>query len=203
MITLLLGLIFQIVVLLIIAVIVYIVLKPPFDIPFLSKTKLPDWTDTSSAFIRGGEGDLEATVRQMRNRSHARALAAIETARSHGWLTDGSLAGANLRLANWVGADLRGADLPQANLSYANLTRTHLEEANLSGADLATANLQQARLDRADLRSARLDEADLSGATLVGTLYNKETRWPSGFVVDASAIDVDQLVEEEQQRLRS
>jgi hypothetical protein len=96
------------------------------------------------------------------------------------------LSRADLCAAGLSGARLRGASLQSANLFQADLTGADLRRANLRRAVLAGANLKGARLAGASLRNANLRGADLSGAKLFGTdlhgaLFNRATRWPSGF----------------------
>ncbi len=122
------------IVLLLIAAVIYIAFKKPFDLPFLSSDKLPTWEDAARTLNRGDS--RTQTVRQIRSSNHSLALDAVQTARTQGWLTDGTLAGATLRLANLPGADLRGANLAGANLSYADLSTARLTDADLADADL-------------------------------------------------------------------
>jgi uncharacterized protein YjbI with pentapeptide repeats len=103
------------------------------------------------------------------------AIAAAEELRRRGWLTDGSLQGANLH----------EAELPEANLSEADLQRAHLEGANLSEADLRDADLRDAdlrgaKLIWANLRGANLGEAELEGAYLGEAKCNDNTILPDG-----------------------
>lgn len=201
MITFLLGLFLQLLVLVVLAAIIYIVFRPPSRLPFLNSDRMPSWEEVTQRFQHGDS--VEQTVRQMRSRSNALALEAVEQAQQKGWLTSGDLEGATLRLANLHGANLQGAHLAGANLSYANLTNVQLADAKLVGADLTYANLQQANLDRADLRRASLPGVDLDGASLVGTLYSNDTVWPKGFdITTTEAINVDALIEQEQRKYR-
>ena len=50
-------------------------------------------------------------IEQMRCGNPDRAWGAVKELRTVGWLTDGSLAGADLRNASLAGADLRGANM--------------------------------------------------------------------------------------------
>jgi len=105
------------------------------------------------------------------------AIAATEELWRQGWLSDGSLQGAdlseaNLNLyANLSGADLSLADLREAililaDLSGANLSGANLEEADLSGANLSEAKLRWAEMYRTDLREAKLPD---------GTMWTPDT----------------------------
>jgi len=82
-----------------------------------------------------------------------------------------SLPGAPLRGRNLRKTDFRGTNLRRADLSQTDMTKADLREADLRGANLTDANLR-----RADLTGAQLD-----GAVLTGAIYNRDTRWPSGF----------------------
>lgn len=92
------------------------------------------------------------------------ALDAIESLRQRGWLTDGSLASANLRFVHIQGANLEGADLRKSNLNKADLRWADLSYANLEGARLLKADLYQANLSGTNLQDACLMESNLQGA---------------------------------------
>jgi uncharacterized protein YjbI with pentapeptide repeats len=115
--------------------------------------------------------------------------------------------GANLTRAHLGGSDLRGAQLTNANLTRANLARAKLggasfRGATLNGAQLYGADVKGADFREADLRSASMNVyclcqcdlrgADLRGADLCdvleirqvrleGAIYDRHTRWRSGF----------------------
>ena len=95
------------------------------------------------------------------------AVAATEKLKQRGWLSDGSLYGADLHHANLQRADLHGAYLHRAYLARVDLRRADLHMADLVGADLHMADLQGAILF-----GARLQEADLAYATLQGAVLN-------------------------------
>ena len=125
-------------------------------------------------------------INDMRSQDNATALRAVEIMRERGWLTDGTLKGADLQGANLEGAaleaidmpdevrdgrhllavDLTGTNLRDAHLARANLQRAFMREADLAGADLRAADLQRADLRGADLRGAILQKADLQIANL-------------------------------------
>jgi hypothetical protein len=94
------------------------------------------------------------------------AVAAAEELQRYGWLTDGSLRGAYLRMANLEGANLFRADLQEADLMMANLQGAYLTNAFLQKATLSVANLQTANLTSAYLQRASLFRADLREASL-------------------------------------
>lgn len=117
---------------------------------------------------------LDELIVQLRNPDLA--FEAVDTLRLHGWLTNGSLRGVNLRGCDLSGtimydADLAGADLSHAslNVSYlsgANLRNANLTEANLMGTDLARANFESAVLIKANLRAAILGQVNFQNADL-------------------------------------
>lgn len=158
-----------------------------------------------------GERDQRAQlIRELGSSVNEVAKHAAEELRARGWLTDGSLQEADLRVANLEGAklwkaDLQGVNLQWAKLKYvnlngsilvgANLVQANLQAAKLGGADLRGANLFESRLYRvnfhgallrdADLRGAhlegaRLDRADLRGASLDGAFLDDLTTLPDG-----------------------
>lgn len=120
-------------------------------------------------------------------------------------LAEVNLRAACLQEARLVGAQLSGADLKWAHLERAHLEGAylegvHLEEAHLEGAHLEGSYLDEAHLERAYLEGAHLEGAYLEGAILVGahleearlvgTTYNKDTKWPDNFDPKAAgAID--------------
>ena len=107
-------------------------------------------------------------IAQLGSRVQDVAIAAAEELARHGWLYDGSLRGANLRMANLSEAHLSQADLRGCSLDQANLRGAYLGQADLRGADLLYAKLQGAHLSEANLRGAYLGEADLRRAALDG-----------------------------------
>jgi len=117
-------------------------------------------------------------IEQMSSPVNDAALEAVRLARKYGWLTDGSLKGANLVNANLEGADLEWANLQDARLGGANLKRANLSHAIFAGADLVVARLPGARLDYCTFAGAHMvgaslidsisTFADFSGAMLGG-----------------------------------
>lgn len=112
-------------------------------------------------------------IAQMGSSVNDETKRAVEELRRHGWLTDGTLKGADLYRANLAGANLRGVDLSGAKLGAAIFTGADMPFANLSGAILAGANFEGARLRRAilvdaDCTGANFSEAKLEYASLEG-----------------------------------
>jgi hypothetical protein len=201
--TILTALLVQALILLLLALLAILLFRPPMDwnLPFLSSSRPIGW-ETGSLLPRNPDGQRHQIIRQMRSRRNPLALEAVQIAREKGWLTDGGLHRTTLRLADLQDANLENADLQDVDLSYANLSRSNLAGANLCRARFSQANLQDARLDGADLREAMLADADLSGATFKAALYDSKTNWPPAFdPVAAEAIDVDQLLIDERQRV--
>ncbi|MBL8161318.1 MAG: pentapeptide repeat-containing protein [Anaerolineae bacterium] len=109
----------------------------------------------------------EELILQMGSPDNGFAVEAVRLLRQKGWLTDGSLKGANLEKADLHDADLREANLQDANLWYANLQSAKLESANLRGAGLVAANLQSAMLLGTNLQGTGLVAANLQAALLL------------------------------------
>ncbi len=105
-------------------------------------------------------------IREMGASDNGIAHRAVRELRAYGWLTDGSLQGADLTQANLQGVNLWGANLQEATLLGAILEEADLSWANLQGASLAKANLMGANLSDADLQGALFWWADLTNADL-------------------------------------
>jgi uncharacterized protein YjbI with pentapeptide repeats len=105
--------------------------------------------------------EREQLTRQLGSSVNEVTKRAAEELRARGWLTDGSLQGADLRIAHLEEAKLWKADLQGVNLQWAKLKKANLNGSILVGANLMQANLQAARLGGADLRGANLFEARL------------------------------------------
>lgn len=112
-------------------------------------------------------------VELIRTSDNGTALQLLEKLWIRGWLSDGTLVGANLREARLGGAYLAEANLSMASLlgaqlAGANLQRANLERAKLRNATINNADLQEANLSGAHLTSAILIEANLHGADMRG-----------------------------------
>jgi uncharacterized protein YjbI with pentapeptide repeats len=107
------------------------------------------------------EQDRTQLMRQLGSNVNEVARRSAEELRARGWLTDGTLQGTDLRVANLDDAKLWDADLQGVNLQWAKLKKANLNGAVLAGANLTQANLQGARLRGADARGANLFEAKL------------------------------------------
>lgn len=103
-------------------------------------------------------------IREMGGTDNGLTLRAVAELGARGWLTDGSLKGATLALAN-----LQGANLGSTNLQETDLYGSNLAEANLAGINLQGATLVASELQRADLMGASLLRANLRLANLEGT----------------------------------
>ena len=99
-------------------------------------------------------------LEQVTSPSNEIAAKAVATLRNYGWLSDGTLRGTNLTLANLEGLSLIGADMQDVEFVSANLRGVDLSFANLSGADLLNARLE--------------------GALLNNTIFDERTILPDG-----------------------
>jgi uncharacterized protein YjbI with pentapeptide repeats len=115
---------------------------------------------------------------------------------------------ANLLSATFSEAEMKECDFRGATLANSSFQEADLAKANLEGVDLTSVSFQNAKLRGAKLRKAKgftdftradLREADLRGANMLGmkdyggttakftgAKYDKSTRWPKGFDVEAS-----------------
>jgi len=133
-------------------------------------------------------------------------------------MTKANLKEANLSRARLNGADLTGADLRLANLESAGIQNATLSQANFEGLDLKQLSLQGCTLRGTNLKNVKgigditradFRDADLRGAYLLGAIdyggttavfrgakYDKRTRWPKGFDVEASGAKLVETAEE-------
>jgi hypothetical protein len=122
-------------------------------------------------WVIGRRATKEELIAQMGSGVRDVAVPAADELRRRGWLTNGSLAGADLQLAQLQGANLLGANLERATLMAANLEQAFLYKANLEGAVLLSAHLERAELWDANLKGAELSHANLEQASVsVGQL---------------------------------
>lgn len=119
------------------------------------------------------------------------------------FLVEANMTGAILSSANFSNADLTSADLRNCSMIFTNFSGADLRQANLEKvADTGNVNFRGAKLMNADLRGsdfagADFTDADLAGADLRGTdlrgaiwtgtngygaIYDKNTKWPVGFI---------------------
>jgi uncharacterized protein YjbI with pentapeptide repeats len=148
------------------------------------------------------EREQEQLIRQLGSTVNEVAKRASEELRAQNWLTDGTLQGADLRVANledarlwkadFQGANLQWAKLNKANLNGAvlvgaNLVQAKLTAAKLNGADLRGANLREARMYRVSLNGSNLRDADLTGAYLQGARL--EDADLTGALLDGAHLD--------------
>lgn len=150
---------------------------------------------------RSKTGEKKALISQLSKAEHLFAIEALRQLRERNWLTDGTLIGADLTLANLVAVDLSRANLSRVNLCGAKLTDAKLAGANLgeallsvamlNGADMFATNLRRANLSGARLIGATLSAANLDEANLRSAIYDLHTQWPEGFSPKAAgAIEV-------------
>ncbi len=83
---------------------------------------------------RAIQQEKQALILQLSSPTNIIAKEAARILRMRGWLTDGTLQGANLLRANLRKAFLVKADLRGARLYKANIWDAYLQEANLTGA---------------------------------------------------------------------
>jgi uncharacterized protein YjbI with pentapeptide repeats len=117
---------------------------------------------------RGNSERKRAIIQQMGSPVADAAIEALRIAKLEGWDMDGSLSGADLRLANLQGALMNQLNLQGAYLVQANLQGSYLIEANLQHADLGSVNCKGAHLAGSNLQWADLEGANLQGADLEG-----------------------------------
>lgn len=109
---------------------------------------------------------------------------AVRTLRTHGWLEDGSLKGANLHRAQLQDANLDKVDLTEASMTGVNLSnasirggaklcKAFLMLVNFSSADLTGADLRNANLFFANLTKSKLEMTNFEGAQLMRANLNQ------------------------------
>lgn len=124
--------------------------------------------------------EKERLIRQMHSKDNGLALQAVGELGAHGWLTDGSLAGAMLVTANLTNVHMWDADLRNTDLHGASLHHANLQRCNLTGANLWQADLTGVRLEDVNLEGADLYHANMIGARLVNVEFDEHTRLPDG-----------------------
>jgi uncharacterized protein YjbI with pentapeptide repeats len=105
------------------------------------------------------------------------AGAVLTDARLRGAFNRASFTAATLTRANLSGGAFDDADFSRCKLDGADLSGSHFCRASFAGADLTGANLTNTSLLDADLA-----DANLTNATFSGGWFNKNTRWPVGFL---------------------
>jgi len=101
---------------------------------------------------------------------------------SHANLTSADLRKCSLLMTNFSEADLRGANLNLLDSDGANFRGANLSGAYLQGAKLTGADFTGADFEGADLRGADLRGVIWTGANGYGATYDKNTKWPAGFI---------------------
>lgn len=86
-------------------------------------------------------------------------------------------AGATLHKAALVNASFEGADFSSCKMQEADLTSSVCRNASFRGAELGGANLTGIHLLGADLKDAMLTDAAFAGGC-----FDRDTRWPEGFL---------------------
>ena len=115
---------------------------------------------------RETEREKKRLILQMGSPDNAFAREAVRALWARGWLHDGSVNKAYLKLANLQGADLRDTSLQKVHLEAADLRKARLDSVELQEAIMVGANLQGTSLGRANLQGAILSHANLQGAFL-------------------------------------
>lgn len=105
------------------------------------------------------------------------ANANLTDARLTGTFNQTSFAGATLIRAKMTGGAFDSADFSGAKLNGADLSGSHFRQATFANADLTGANLTNISLLGADLTGAVLTDAIFSGGW-----FNRDTKWPAGFL---------------------
>lgn len=104
-------------------------------------------------------------------------------------LQGASLSGSDCRDVKFCGANLSeaclsGAKFLQADFSDAMCKGAALNDADCRGAIFAGTDLSAADFTFADLRQVDLSQAILDGTKLFRIMYDEQTRFPPGFVID-------------------
>ena len=84
-------------------------------------------------------------------------------------------------LPDYSNQNLSGRVFNNLDLVGANFTNSNLRGAHFYGSSLVDANLTNADLRGAGLGSANLTGAQIPGVQWEGALFDRQTRWPSGF----------------------
>lgn len=132
----------------------------------------------------------EDLIFEMSSPTNSFAIQAVRRLAREGWLTDGTLNGADIADGNLQDARLNGAQMIGANLSDTDLTGAFLtnailvdgllDDTILFDALLLRVDLENADLSGADLREAYLLAANLKDANLNTALFNEGTTLPNG-----------------------
>lgn len=122
----------------------------------------------------------DALLQQMRSKKRAESLQALEAIKARGWLTDGTLRGAQLYGAKWQHTDLRNADLAGCTLSGVVLQGADISGADFSGADMIDSDLRGVRahgtkLSAVDAIACKTTLADFTDADFTGATFGNAT----------------------------
>ena len=121
---------------------------------------------------RSDDERKQILIKQLGSKNNAVATEALKELDARGWLSDGTLEGAFLLLANLDGNSLTGADLRRVSLSSASLRNTTWFETDLEGAFLDNADLREASLSIHAV-GPHYAEAYMKGVSLFGSDLRK------------------------------
>ena len=137
-----------------------------------------DWTDLRNADLRSANLENAGLIE-----ANLTGALLSHTNLSHAYLVGADLRNSSISDTDFTGADLRGANLEKVEIMFstkfqgAKLSGAYLRGARLGGADFTGADLEDA-----DLRGADLRGAIWTGANGYGAIYDKNTKWPVGFI---------------------
>lgn len=163
--------------------------KPPTDWPAVLKggaDGVKRWNrltgkERAAAGLAGADlagGDLSgANLTQVVATGANLAGCKLAGARLGGTWDKASFARADLTGADLTGGGFDGADFGRAVLAGADLTGSHFRKSSFAGADLSGADLTDTSWLGADLTGATVTDA-----VWMGAYFDKDTKWPAGFV---------------------
>ncbi|GHO68058.1 hypothetical protein KSC_069500 [Ktedonobacter sp. SOSP1-52] len=115
-------------------------------------------------------GDIEQTVREVANLSHAlERQVSINLSASH--LPQSDFAGVIAQKGNFKGSALRGSDFTGADLTGSSFRGSDVREANFAGANLTDCDFSTLDLANANFREAILVRTNFSKSGLVGATF--------------------------------
>jgi uncharacterized protein YjbI with pentapeptide repeats len=145
-------------------------------------------------------------IRDLSTTDNVSALKAVRELKENGWLSDGTLRGADLSTANLQGAHLVKAKLDGARLQGANFKGSILISVSMKGADLRNIDLDESiildsnfsevdlwagKFNNSKLGKVNFEKSHLVGVSFKGakikdcnfqeSRYGLSTRWPEAF----------------------